>query len=374
MTTRLTNQTLKLLAASLFLLAGGSVSVDAFCPCSGSISAHRSSTNSNRDANTDRTIENFNTTIGASTGQITGYMDKLLTGFEKLTDSQSMNDAMRARQEIRAGAESHRYDPALTSCQGLRAAVLLVESVDPATGIGPGAKTTRRSHAYENCADQEQTVCQGVQEVARQSITDQQVLGGTAGWPDPTTDIRLLLGDPTMGLRSTTSLEELERASWRLRQNIVNPFPERPPTADQRLQVGGDVELASFLSDTARRSVATRVFELVEGESFPTIDLTDAHLASLIGDNPPLPSGTSTISRRHLYELFVNGGYGNPEWHVRLAAASPEAVAREMVMQVALANDLAWQKLELDRHRALVEATTLAFMLDMDRGEASSGN
>ena len=81
MKTKLTNQTLKLLAVSLFLLAGGSDSLEAFCPCSGSISAHRSSTNSNRDANTDRIIENYNTTIGASTGQITGYMDKLLTGF-----------------------------------------------------------------------------------------------------------------------------------------------------------------------------------------------------------------------------------------------------------------------------------------------------
>ena len=361
-----------LAATSLVLLLATLEPAEAFCPCAGSISAHRSSTNSNRDANTDRLIENHTATISASTGQITGYIDKLLTGIEKLTDGQSMNDAMRSRQEIRASAESHRYDPALTSCQGMRVAYLIADSAQPAEESS-GETTTRRSYTYENCADEDNTVCAGVQQIASGAIADQQALRGKAGWSDPTTDIRLLLGDPTIGQRSTASPEVLAQSVWRLRQNIVNPFPERPPTEDQRLRVEGDVALATYLSDNARRSVASAVFELIENESFPVIDLEDSHIKSLVGDNPTLPDGTTTISERHLYEIFVAGGYRNPEWHIRLAAASPEALTRELVLQMALANDLAWQNLELDRHRALVEATGLALMLEQKQGDPSDG-
>ncbi len=347
------------------------VPVKAFCPCSGSISAHRSSTNSNRNANTDRVIENFTDTMSASTGQITGYIDKLLAGIEKLTDGQSMNDAMRSRQQIRASAESSRYDPAITSCQGMRAAFLITDPDRPIEGESSGETTTRRSYEYENCGDANETVCSGSQQVARGAINDQESLRGEAGWPDPTTDVRLILGDATVGLRSATTEEVLEQSMWRLRQNIVNPFPARPPTRDQRLQIGGDIELAGYLSTQARRSVATSVFELIESDSFPSIDLESSHIQSLVGNTSALPSGTTKISERHLYDLFVSGSYSNPEWHLRLAAASPEALTREMVLQLALANDLAWQTLELNRHRALVEATGLAILLDGNTGNDS---
>lgn len=356
--------TIQLISCLILLLALHSPA-EALCPCSGAIASLGSSTNANRDANTTRAIEGHNRTISASTGQITAYLDKLLTGFEKLADGQSMNDAMLSRQEIRAAAESHRYDPAISSCLGMRAVYQLAET-DSGEVEDNGEKTTQRIYTYENCAGGDLTVCEGVQEIAKGAIADQQNLGGVAGWPDPTTDIRLLIGDPTIGQRSPSTGDDLEKSVWRLRQNIVNPFPERPPTADRRLQIAGDVELAGYLSENARRSVANSVFALIEGESFPTIPLEQDHIRALIGDNEDLT--LTTVSKRHLYELIVDGGYSNPEWHIRLAAATPEALAREFVLQLALANDLAWQNLELDRHRALVEATTLALMLD-NQGE-----
>ncbi len=360
-------------ALSLILLVITLAPVEAFCPCSGSISAHRSSTNTNRDTNTDRVIENFTDTMSASTGQITGYIDKLLAGIEKLTDGQSMNDAMRSRQQIRASAESSRYDPAITSCQGMRTAFLISDPDRPGEGETSGETTTRRSYEYENCGAGNETVCAGYQQIARGALDDQQSLRGMGGWPDPTTDIRLLLGDATVGMRSTTSEDVLAQSLWRLRQNIVNPFPERPPTGDQRFQIGGDIALADHLSRQARRSVASLVFEYIENESVPSIDLEQAHIQTLVGDSSSLPLGTTKISERHLYDLFVAGGYRNPEWHVRLAAASPEALTREMVLQQALANDLAWQTLELNRHRALVEATELAIRLEEAKEAGGDG-
>ena len=69
-------------------------------------------------------------------------------------------------------------------------------------------------------------------------------------------------------------------------------------------------------------------------------------------------------------------GKDKPEWLTRLAdelaEATPEAVNREMVLQLAMANDLARQNLELSRYRSQVGATILALMLA--REDDPSGN
>ncbi|MDE2674046.1 MAG: hypothetical protein OXH65_02950 [Paracoccaceae bacterium] len=352
-----------ILATTLLLLAPTLLPEAAwsFCPCSGSISAHRSSTNSNRDANTEKIVTSIAGNLAASTGQITGYIDKSITAMEKLLDGQSLNDSLRTRQVIRAGAESGRYDPAASSCQGMRVALLVSDS-DPGEGPVSGTMTTTQIHQYENCLGDE-TVCRGVQTIAQSAIDDQLDLRGVGGLTDPTTDIGLLLTHPTIGGGSRSEPEDLARALSRLRRNILNPFPARPPTEGQLDRIEGSVTLARHLSDTARRSVAGSVFELVENQSAPTLLPNEQHLANLLPEGIEVLPG-ERISERQLYGILVQSTYRNPEWHARLAAASPEALARELVLQTALANDLNWKRYELDLHRAILEATQLAHLLE----------
>ena len=355
---------------AVILLASGLPQAAKACFCAGAIAAHQQATDRNRNSNTERLNENRNgntemliAAIRESTGQTTAYLDKAIAAGEKVQDSSDLNSSLRQREAFRATAEGGRYDPASSSCGGLAAAVAISAPTPPdAVVSATGIDTQNRSRNYERCADGDTEVCDGLGGVVAGIIEDRDRSVGIGGVLDPTSDLRVLLTQPTAGAGTAADREKLDAAIWRLSQNIVNPFPERPVTEGESRTAAGRVAIAERQSEAARRSAAANLLGWIQTRSTANLPLGDwARRTAPAGYPYPIDD---SISVRQYYDVAVAAGWRNPEWHQRVAAMSPEAVTRELLLQQALANDLALLQFELDVQRGAVDAVIAARLLD----------
>ena len=335
--------------------------VMAFCTCSGAISAHAGRTNTNRNQNTEALIDAFTRQIAASTGQITGYIDKSVAAQEKIADSLALNDSTRQKQIARGEAEAGRYDPAASACAAMGAALVATSTSGPGSavsGVNSGAGTVQQIRAYETCDPDGETpgeVCQGNAAIVTGMLADRAALAGAAGLDNPTGDAQLLLLQPTIGAGTATTPEDINRAVWRLSQNMLNPFPEPPASRIRPQTPAARLSVADQQARSTRRSSLEAMLAWIHSRSAPLLPAGDwARRVAPEGYGYPIDD---LISLRQYYDVAVATSYRNPEWHDRVNAMSPEAAARELVFQTALANDLAWMSLELQLHQA---ATSLA--------------
>ena len=331
------------------------------CFCAPAIAAHRSATDANRDRNAERLLQ----AVRDGVGQTTAYIDKAIAAAEKIGDSGNMNDSLRSRDEFRARAEGGRYDPPASACGGLSAASELAAApAAPPEGQAAqtGADAQNRSRNYERCAGSRAEVCEGPGAVAAAIIEDRDRHRSSAGLLDPTSDLRALLDQPTAGAGTGISPEDLSDALWRLTQNVVNPFPGRPVTESEASTPAGRIAIAERQSEAARRSAPAGLLGWLQTRSAPNLPLGDwARRTAPPGYPYPIDD---RISVRQYYDIAVAASWRNPDWQKRVAAMSPEAAIRELVLQQALANDLAHMRLELDFLRAANDAVVASILLD----------
>ena len=342
------------------------------CRCTSQLRAHLLGSNKDRDIQTrsqnESRVENADRIIAAiraSAGQTSAYIQRHAAASEKLSDSSDLNASIRVRESLRAEAEGGRYDPAASSCGGYAAAAVLAGGADPPPDAPPlpatGADTQNQGRNYERCAGGNEEVCRGAGAVVNGIIADRDRLRDVGGVQDPTSDIRLLLQQPTTGSGTASDPADIDAAVWRLSQNILQPIPPTPVTSAEAGQPGGRAEIARRQSEAARRSAPAALLGWIQTRSAAQLPLGD-WARSVAPDGYPYPIG-ERISVRQFYDVAVSSGWRHPDWHTRLAGMSPEAVMREVAVQLALSNDLSHLRFELDLHRAAVEAAVAATVI-----------
>ncbi|MCY4006136.1 MAG: hypothetical protein OXE84_04810, partial [Rhodobacteraceae bacterium] len=330
---------LTLIAAALTTVLP--LSTVAACPCTGQMIRHADETNANRNALTEQMIA----AIRANAGQVSGYIDRSIAAFEKIQDASDLNASIRSREEMRARAEGGRYDPAASACAGLAG---VTDSGAGSAFAAPrpptGNDTHNQSRNYERCADANDEVCRGENAVNVGIIEDRDEFRDVGGVLDPTSDLRFLLQQPTVGAGTATRPERLTEPTFRLVQNLINPVPPPPVTESQATTPAGRSLIAARQADTARRSGPRGLLHWIQTRSMPALDKGDwARRTAPEGYQYPIED---RISLRQYYDVAIAASWRNPAWHQRVAEMSPEAVTRESVLQAALANDSAWLQFE----------------------------
>lgn len=361
-----------ILAAALSALAASWASAQ--CRCTAQLRAHLQGSNANRaeqtgalnesrQQETDRIIA----AIRAGAGQTSAYIQRHAALAEKVSDASDLNSAIGRREDMRARAEGGRYDPAASSCRGYAAAAVLVGD-PPEAGPGDpplpatGADTQNQARNYARCAGGNSEVCEGEGAVVNGIIADRDRHRDLGGVFDPTSDMRVLLQQPTAGAGSGADPGELDEAIWRLHQNIVDPVPPPPVTRAESDLPAGRAEIADRQSEAARRSAAAALLGWIQTRSAAQLPLGD-WARRTAPEGYPYPIDDS-ISVRQYYDVAVAASWRNPDWHAGLLGMAPEAVMREVASQLALSNDLALLRFELDLHRAAADAVIASAMLD----------
>lgn len=310
-------------------------------------------------------------TIQDSTQILTEQEQRSLEALERIADAQEALAMQRERQRQRARAEGGRYDPGWTACETVTAGnaarpvvvqPVRVEEQDPDTASGRARleDARRRLCLDENGnPDMNMPACRGDGAVARDVVTAQEELAGLGGWRDPTAEIEVLLRDPTASIPGVEQAE-LEEAIGRLGTNILHPFPAPPLTiADDTVE--GRREQARRIVEEARRSGPRALWGWIADFHQPRYPADLLRGMSGVDPEAEIPD---IVSERGLYDLLVGSRFRNPEWHLQMAQASPEAVARETLTVLALHLDIAWMQLEMDLYRAGVEVVDAAAGLE----------
>jgi hypothetical protein len=311
----------------------------------------------------------FQTEMRKSTQQVSARLDRQVYADERMRNAEQQNDAIQARQEIRADVENGDYDPAASACRTLSGVAAAAQGVDvsgsapPANGHDFGNRS--RNWARGMGPDGEQ-VRDGVQAIARAALKDRDRLQGLDGILDPTSDIRFLVSNPTVDTRDPDRVDAL----WRLRQNILDPAPPRPVTQSQANTPEGAVELARRQVDAARRSVASDVFGFIESLHAPiNDDLGDwARRTVPEGYSYPVPDA---ISKQQFVDLQVASRFANSSWHDQVGRMSPEATRREKLIIEAMRAEIDWLRLRLAMRRGLAKAARLSEALEGGEREVS---
>ena len=361
--------------AAILLATTALLATDAWaqCRCSAQLRAHLQGSNADRamqtrtrnDHLTDQ-AQQIIAAIRAGAGQTSAYIQRHAALVEKVTDASDLNRAIGRREEMRAMAEGGRYDPAASTCLGYAAAAAIAAEGEPAAGDPPlpasGADTQNLARNYARCAGGSTEVCDGEAAVVGGIIADRDELRDVGGVFDPTSDLRLLLQQPTIGAGTGSDTQELDEAAWRLQQNIVEPLPLPPvTTAEANLPVGR-AEIARRQSVAARRSAPAALLGWIQTRSAAHLPLGD-WARNTAPEGYPYPID-DRISVRQYYDVATAASWRNPSWQARLPGMAPEAVMREIALQLALNNDLAQLQFELDVHRAAVDAVIAAALLD----------
>jgi hypothetical protein len=301
-------------------------------------------------------------TLREATQQLSATLDRQVYADERMRNAEQQNDAIQARQEIRAETESGEYDPGATACLALSGAEALSAGAG-AGGAGPAANghdMQNRSRSWARGAGPGgEDVRYGISAVARGIIEDRDRLSGLDGHLDPTSDIRMLTADPTV---DTTDPDRFD-ALWRLRQNILDPAPPRPVTSSQAGTPEGLVETARRQVDDARRSTASDLFTFVESLRAPV----NAELGEWARRNAPpgyahpIPQ---SVSLQQWLDIEIASRFMNPAWQTRVAKMSPEAVERELRRVEAVRTQIRWLGLRLGLRGGLAGAARLASSMD----------
>lgn len=308
------------------------------------------------------TIHNVILTLQDVIANNNNEFSRLIAAQERMFDGAASNAVLRQREEYRAAAEAGRYDPATTACTTLSvvtraAAVPGSGATDSENGVMPpdaipveAARNARLCRGESGEYTDLHPVCQSLGAVARDIREERDDLAGVGGLEDPTADVRLLLATPTI---STTDPEQVERALARLARNITDPFPPIP-IGESELNPESTREIAARQVEMARRSAPQSLLGYVVDYSTASIPAGNVREMVPAGYPEEIPD---RISRRQLHDILVRSRHSNPDWHLAVAAMSPEAVQREMLLIQALQMELFWEYMNLELHRSVNDAT-----------------
>ena len=300
----------------------------------------------------DRIIE----ALRGATGENSSYADKQIEAVRRITDAAQLNDTTRLRQEFRAEAESGKFDPSPAVCL---LAGLWGDGSE--TGMGDtrmGSTMASGSAARSSGADP--AVQSGGTALAKSIVDDRTTYAGLMGRSDPTTDVSVILEDPTLPAESDEDVAAIQR----LVNNMIDPLPPRPVTTQElRTPEGQSRAAASTARETklsgARESVAMVMnMRTAVGPSSGEWESYVEDIANYNRLSGELPEEISELQGLDIRTLRFYAP--SAERVIERDNASDTQLLAELLDAVAIGNRVAYLQLELDSRRAVVEAQTLA--------------
>ena len=200
--------------------------------------------------------------------------------------------------------------------------------------------------------------------LAQEIVVDRDALRSVGGFADPTSDVRLL----TEAMTLDTSDQQVAQAYARMVNNMVDPLPPKPITTEEAKTPTGLSRIASRQVDATRRSASHAVFTYLGDMTVPTGGSALADWAKN-ATGPAYPNTVGDkVSKLQAMDIFVHSRFPNPDWHQQLAKMSPDAVMRELALTQALNLYVNWERYNLERRVAAVNAATLSTLIDGTEG------
>ena len=303
--------------------------------------------------------------ITQGVAQTSGYQAQTTESQKRVQEATDVNETIRQRQLARAKAEGGRYDPAASACTDLTG-ILQFGGGQVATGVGGNDAVNALRNRSRGNGGEGAEVRSGGLAVAQGIVRDRDQFENFGGYLDPTSDVRYLTEPATLD----TTDEKASKVLVRLVNNIVDPTPARPISAEEAKTPQGKAQIAARTIDDARRSAASAVFAHLGDLAAPTGGEALAKWAKgAVTPAYPREVG-NVVSTQQAIDIFVYSRFANPNWHQELAKMSPAAVERETALTSALNLHVNWMRFELERRMAAVQAASLAAQLD--KGDASS--
>lgn len=299
--------------------------------------------------------------------QLSAYSKRETEAATRIAEGQDQNAILRERQKIRALAEGGKYDPAASGCIDL-SGILNFGGGQTSQGVGGiDISNLSRNRSYGN-GSAGAPVRVGGLALAQEIVTDRDALRDVGGFADPTSDVRLL----TEAITLDTSDQQVAQAYARMINNMVDPLPPKPITTEEAKTPTGLARIASRQVDATRRSASHAVFTYLGDMAVPTGGTQLADWAKKAA-GPAYPNRVGdTVSKLQAMDIFVHSRFPNPDWHQQLAKMSPEAVMRELALTQALNLYVNWERYNLERRDAAVNAATLSSIVDGTEGSGTS--
>lgn len=343
----------------------GPATAVAACNCSFIAAQHRS---------TRQAINNHTTEVGRAiaetilkaTQQTSAYLDRQVFAQERIVNAQMQNDAIKLREEARAQAESGAYDPGAGACAVTSLLGSLFQST--AGGGGNGRASPNGFDIVNKSRNWARGIGPGGEEVREGSlavvngmIRDRDRFENLDGYLDPTSDVRFLMDRLTIN----TDDENVEEALWRMHQNFIDPVPPPPVTGSQANTPEGRTEIARRLHDDAVRSAAANLMAWHINSRTPVSTEASEQIRKMLPDMPAsaIPDKASKLEVVNAVVQY----YNSQDFIESLSRASMESVLRTLVQVQAAGLDLDWMRYQLDSHRSVMDAATLAASVGSER-------
>ena len=299
--------------------------------------------------------------------QLSAYSKRETEAARRIAEGQDQNAVLLERQKVRALAEGGRYDPAASGCIDL-SGILNFGGGQTSQGVGGiDISNLSRNRSYGNGAAGA-AVRAGLFATSQEILVDRDALRNVAGFADPTSDVRLL----TEAMTLDTSDQKVAQAFARMVNNMVDPMPPKPITTEEARTPNGFARIASRQVDATRRSASHAVFTYLGDLAVPTGGSQLADWAKKAA-GPAYPNNVGDkVSKLQALDIFVHSRFPNPDWHQQLAKMSPDAVMRELALTQALNLYVNWERFNLERRDATVNAAILSSIVDGTEGPSTS--
>jgi hypothetical protein len=216
----------------------------------------------------------------------------------RFADAQEVNATDRLRQEIRAEAESGRFDPNPFSCQ-------LLDMFEAARGSGApvtGDAVTRQ--AVNRISGNDENVQAGGAQLARSVVDARDAYEGFRGSDNATTDWAFVLNDPTIDLSDPDMQNVL---SWII-SNSVSATPARSMTEEELATPEGMARAAEAQERIGRQRAAVESINMSINMRTP-VHTDDGTLAGKAQDSSYNRSVPERLSELQILDIETVSHY-----------------------------------------------------------------
>jgi len=278
----------------------------------------------------------------------------------RFADAQEVNATDRLRQEIRAEAESGRFDPNPFSC-------MLADMFEASRGSGApmsGDGITQKS--VDRLTGDDDDVQAGGAQLARSVVDARDNLAGFQNSPNPTTDWSLMLEAPTIDMSDPQMQEVL---GWVI-ANSVDALPDRAMTEAELATPEGMSRAAEAQQRIARKRAAVETINMSLNMRAPALT-DDGSYASMADDsayNRPVPERLSELQQLDIQTVYhyapgpnrLNGTNGQNG----LGQMNEKGWLQEIHRIMSINARLNFIRLELENRSAITNALILAALTD----------
>ena len=305
----------------------------------------------NRDIGTK--LDDLNRTLieamRLSTGESSSYADKQIEANRRFEDASQQNAAQRQRQAFRAEAESGKFDPAPNAC--ILAGLFAGQEDTPVT-TEPGQGSRISANAMSQMSGADPAVQEGGPVLAR-SVVD--AIEPFAGRSDGTTDIAIVMENPTLDMDDETTRRVVERNI----RNLINPLPPRPITAAEMMRPEGVERAARQQMVTARNAAAVASVAMAGNMRQAVVPIES--YKPLIDDsvyNRPQPDN---ISELQAIDIRTVAHYAQkPVKGVERSMMDERALLLNILDVLSIQTRISYLQLEMSNRDAVVNSAILA--------------